>query len=208
MAVVDRMGDASELQAGDLDKTLDRQTRHYEDSWVLAIHVLSSTGRILAHGADKAWVFLLRTPEMIEDGIRALLANGLGTSRVQKKGIQLAGSSMTFNPDLLFDSRTAVGDVKYKISKGDWDRTDVNQVITFAEAFGASAAAILRFRNRATRQMTDVIVGKKLLSELTWSMEEQADAFEAGKRFLADTRAWLERVKIRSSELEPARPHE
>src|SRR4030095_3584780 len=48
MTVLDRMGDASELQAGDAEKTLDRQTRHYEDAWVLASHVLSSTGRVLA----------------------------------------------------------------------------------------------------------------------------------------------------------------
>jgi 5-methylcytosine-specific restriction enzyme subunit McrC len=195
MTVLDRMGDASELQAGDTEKILDRQTRHYEDAWVLASHVMSSTGRVLAHGPDKAWAFLLRTPEMVEDGIRALLAKGLGLSRVQKRGIQLAGSSMTFNPDLLFDYGTAVGDVKYKLSKGDWDRPDVNQAITFAEAFGASSAAILRFRYPGTPKLADAIIGKKLLSELTWVVSDQSDPVAIGERLLDDTRAWLERAR-------------
>jgi hypothetical protein len=137
---------------------------------------------------------------MVEDGIRGLLAKGLGVSRVQKRGIQLAGSSMTFNPDLLFDHGLAVGDVKYKISGGDWDRPDLNQAITFAEAFGSSEAAIFRFRSPATSQVPEALIGRKRLSELTWITGEEYDPVEIGERLLEDTRVWLERVKLRSSE--------
>lgn len=199
MALLDRTGEAADLQPGDTEQALQRQTRHYEDAWVLALHVLSSTGRTLAHGPNKAWTFLFRTPDMVEDGIRGLLVGGLGSSRVQKRGIQLAGSSMTFNPDLLFDRGLAVGDVKYKISGGDWDRPDLNQAITFAEAFGASEAAIVRFRNPGTAKVPEAMIGKKRLSEITWPLDQEFSPVESGERLLDDTRSWLERVTLRSS---------
>ena len=39
---------------------------------------------------------------------------------------------MTFNPDLVFDNGLAVGHVKYKLSTGEWDRTDPYKVLAFA----------------------------------------------------------------------------
>ena len=83
----------------------------------LARHILRHVGRHLAAGSDAAWSFLLRTPEMVEARDLGVLADRLGPARVWKGHLQLPGSTLTFNPDLVFDAAQAVGDVKYKLSR-------------------------------------------------------------------------------------------
>ena len=199
MAIVHRTGDAGDLRPGDTGAVLDRRTRHYADAWALALHVLAATGRTLSSGAQKAWTFLLRTPELVEDGVRSVLEEGLGQSRVQKKGMQLAESSMTFNPDLLFDQGLAVGDVKYKLSDGQWAsaRGDFEQAVTFAEAFGVSEAAVFRFRVAETAKAPPIRIGQKTISEFTWSTEETVSPAEAGEKLVDDTGAWLAGIPLR-----------
>jgi 5-methylcytosine-specific restriction endonuclease McrBC regulatory subunit McrC len=195
IAALTRMSEVGELQADDLRVRLDRRTAHYADPWALALHVLQATGRTVAHGGEKAWGFLIRTPEMIEDGLRAILIKSLGEERVQKKGIQLAGTSLTINPDLLFDKGRAVADVKYKLSSGEWHRPDLYQVIAFAEAFRAPAAALLRFRSPGIPEMTELAVGDKLITEITWHADDRLEPGEAAHQFAAATGAWLESLR-------------
>ena len=72
-------------------------------------------------GGHYARTFLIRTPEMVEEGIRRVLQRRLGHRwRIEKKGRQLIGSSLTFNPDLVVDDGFAVADVKYKWTDKDW----------------------------------------------------------------------------------------
>lgn len=102
----------------------------------LGRNLLRWTGRSLAEGGAAAWTFLIRTPEMVEAGVRSVLAERLGPGTVRKEGRQLVGSTLTFNPDLVFGGpAVAVGDVKYKLAGGDWDRSDLYQVVAFATAF-------------------------------------------------------------------------
>ena len=53
----------------------------------------------------------IRTPEMVERGLLGILVDHLGPARVWKGHHQLAGSTLTFNPDLVFDGGRAIGDV-------------------------------------------------------------------------------------------------
>ena len=112
-------------------------------AWMLARRVLRSAGRSLMGGGELMWTFLIRTPELIEDGVRSVLQEALGTSVVMKKRQPLAGSELTFNPDLRFFGNRAVGDVKYKLRAGDWNRADLYQVLSFAAGLRCFHAAIV-----------------------------------------------------------------
>jgi hypothetical protein len=189
--LITRLDDVGELQPGDLAARLDRRTSHYGIASGLALHVLRHLGRHLTHRSDAAWTFLIRTPELVEAGIRALLADELGSARVTKEGRQLVGSSLTFNPDLVFDSGAAVGDVKYKLSRGDWNRADLYQTIAFAEAFGSNRGVVVRFRHPGIAAAPDLLVGKKSIHEVTWVADDSIPAAEAGRKMAKDVAAWI-----------------
>ena len=70
--------DVGELRTDDLLASTDRRTGHYADAIALARNLLWSTGRSLSSGSTSAWTFLIRTPEMVEAGIRSVLAERLG----------------------------------------------------------------------------------------------------------------------------------
>ncbi|MGI8534070.1 MAG: 5-methylcytosine restriction system specificity protein McrC, partial [Candidatus Limnocylindrales bacterium] len=80
----DHLADVGELRPDDLLATTDRRTGHYADAVALARSLLRSTGRSLSAGGAAAWTFLIRTPEMVEAGIRAVLAERLGARMVRK----------------------------------------------------------------------------------------------------------------------------
>jgi hypothetical protein len=49
--------------------------------------MLMGLSRSLAHGDSVAWTFLIRTPELVEEGVRRVLAQGLaGEFKVEKRG--------------------------------------------------------------------------------------------------------------------------
>lgn len=63
---------------------------------------------------------MIRTPEAIEAGIRAILRAGLLPEvQVRKYGTTLVPKNMQIEPDLRFDPLMAVGDVKYKTYGAD-----------------------------------------------------------------------------------------
>jgi len=186
-----RMEDVGEIQLGDWRVRTDRRSGHYADALALGRHVLLGQGRTLAHGSDLAWSFLIRTPEMVESGIRAVLAGALGPDRVTKVGRAATGATLTFNPDLVFDGGRAIGDVKYKLSRGDWDRQDLNQVVTFAEAFRTDAAALIRFRSSSVAGRPDLRVGDTVVRELTWLADADLAPTEAADNLAKAVAKWL-----------------
>jgi hypothetical protein len=62
----------------------------------------ASLGRLPTHGGNVGWTFLIRTPEPVENALRLFLDKALPSSAIQKKGLQLTGTSLTLNPDLVF----------------------------------------------------------------------------------------------------------
>jgi len=72
-----RLAEVGELRPGDVYSSPERRSAHYAISLQLARHVLAATGRTVAAGPAPAWTFLIRTPELIEDAVRAILWRGL-----------------------------------------------------------------------------------------------------------------------------------
>lgn len=185
------MEDVGTLEPADLEVPPDRRAGHYVDALQLARHILQLLGRTLSEGRSTAWTFLIRTPDVVESGIRTVLARSIGPNRVTKEGRQATGSTLTFNPDLVFDRGVAVGDVKYKMAAGEWARADLYQVIAFAEAFRTNVASIVRFRRPTTAPMTDVVVGETWIREVTWLADGDLDPPEAATMLGRDISDWL-----------------
>lgn len=197
LAWLDGVGD---LELFDLTVEIDRRTRHYDGPVRLARHILRHVGRHLTGGAEASWSFLIRTPEMVEQGLRAALADRLGPARVRKGHLQLAGSTLTFNPDLVFDGGRAIGDVKYKLSRGEWDRADLYEVIAFAEAYRASQGLILRFREPGVPAIADLAVGAKTVHEVAWAADPSVDPIDAANAVADEVAQWLgDRVQLLSA---------
>lgn len=66
-----------ELRPRDISAAIERCTAFYSDALMLATNVLQGRGRDLQAGESLGWTFLLRTPEMVEEGIRSILQKGL-----------------------------------------------------------------------------------------------------------------------------------
>jgi hypothetical protein len=142
-----RMEDVGRLRPGDLRVTLDRRTAHCRDALSLARNVLANLRRTLAHGEEDVWTFLIRTPELVEAGIRNELKRRFdGSIDIRKEMIPLGGGTMSVAPDLIFGSIDAIGDAKYKLSGGRWLRSDLYEVVAFATAANTNRACVVGFR--------------------------------------------------------------
>lgn len=193
-SVLSRMDGVGEFSRADLVATVDRRMAHYRDALSLAAQILQSKSRSLGHGDSQAWAFLMRTPDVVESGIRSLLASRLSPAHsVEKRGITLSGSSMTINPDLVFDGGRAVGDVKYKNGGASWSRPDLYQSIAFAEAFESAESAIIDFVDGAAVR-SPVIVGAKTIHHFLWRTDISPEA--AVESLTMSVGQWLERLAV------------
>jgi 5-methylcytosine-specific restriction enzyme subunit McrC len=202
-----RMASIGPLHPSDAVARLDRRTAHYEDALGLARHVLGLEGRAFYHGTAAAWAFLIRTPEAVEDGIRVILAQSLGPQgRVEKRGLRLIGTTMTLNPDLVFGGSLAVADVKYKLTSGEWDRSDLYQLVAFATGFRVRHAAVISFRSPRSDQPPVVRIGDVRIAQLAWPADIELPAVQAAEDLCGATARWLERVEALASYKTEARP--
>ena len=187
------MDEIGELQESDLRVVVDLRSRYYSDALALARAVLSGVGRSLVAGRGAAWTFLLRTPELVEAGIRQILVEEFGSDVVHKRGLEI-GRSLTVNPDLVFTGRSAVADVKYKLAPRTWseDRADLYQAVAFADAFEARAAGIVRFHTEPGPGLGRLQYSKNVeVTELPWHAWGGLEPEDAGRALVASCRAWL-----------------
>ena len=185
-----RMDDVGSLQLDDLRATVDRRTVSYRDPILLARHILQAQGRALAEGDVAARAFLIHTPDLVEEGIRTILATGMrDLVRVHKRGKQLVGSSMTINPDLRFDP-CAVGDVKYKMNWAAWGRSDLYQSVAFAVGFECNRAVVVSFCNDDRDELPQIQVGDVTVGHLQWRASPGIDCREAEGLLVSSARAW------------------
>jgi hypothetical protein len=185
-----RLEDVGAMRHGDLRTELDRRSSYYSSAFVLARHVLTATGRTIQAGRENAWTFLIRTPELIEEALRAILKDGLAhLMSVEKRGRQLAGSTMRLYPDLVLGS-TAVGDVKYKILGGEWYRPDLYQLVTFATGFKSPDAALIGFAPHGEAPPR-VGVGDVSLVALAWDVAPDTPPASSASKLVSRTEDWL-----------------
>ncbi len=185
-----RFDEVSSLRPGDMRVLITPATAYYSNSLDLARTLLNGAARHLDVGGEVAWAFLLRTPEAIEAGVRAVLQVGLQPDvEVEKRGIALLPSTKTLNPDLVF-STGAIGDVKYKLHGNDWNTADLYQAVAFATGFRARQAAVIDFSAASTAHPS-LRVGDVIVTNLSWPASPALSADEASAVLVSSVREWL-----------------
>jgi 5-methylcytosine-specific restriction enzyme subunit McrC len=193
--VAGRMQTVGRLIAADRHARVCRLTLAYSRALPLARLVLEHGGVSTKVGSCEGRAFLLRTPELIEDGLRRIMASGLEEFEVRKQRLILEGSGVSMNPDLVFESGLAVGDVKYKYLKRDWDTSSLYQVVAFSAGFRASHCAILGFSAASRGELPrDVTVGGIAVKAFAWNVAVGAAPEESEARLLGEVRDWLLRA--------------
>lgn len=186
-----RLQGVSKLKASDHHVRADRRSGYYADAVALAKALLTGAARQLTQGGQRSWTFLLRTPPLVEDGLRAVLTTELANqAKITKKGIGIPGTSLTLNPDLVVSGR-AIADVKYKLAESTWRRPDLYQVVTFCEGFGVTDGAMIDF-GYGTPALESLAIGRVTVSHLRWDTSPGMAPEEATLRLATHFRRWLD----------------
>jgi hypothetical protein len=174
----------------DYQVALDRETRHYETPLRLGRQVLANTGRNLSAGEADAWTFLVRTPLAVQAGLHALIHSSLPELRVRPRSIQVPGLG-TLNPDLVVgEYPLAVADIKYKADDPSWNRSDVYEVVAFAEGTGVERAAIIRFRTDDVGLLPPIQLGRIHVHDLVWRAGRGHEPEASAAEFITDFADW------------------
>lgn len=186
--VTGQMDGVGDLRSSDTLAAPDRLTSSYLPAWQFALHILRAAGRGLDAGSERGWTFLIRTPDMIEEGLRRIIADEFAAAvKVTKRRLFLSGSHHSLTPDLCF-GQSAVGDVKYKLWSGDWDRADLYQLVTFATGFGVTQGLRVGFRH-GHLDRARVNVGPVSIQTCDWPCLV-SDPQEAELQFRAHVQTW------------------
>ena len=182
------------LQHGDLAVKTDRRSRHYVEALDLSLRVLGPVGANVFAGAGYGRTFLIPTPGLMEEGLRAVLADGLSPVSV-KAGKKVVSRSPFFsvNPDLVFNNGVITGDVKYKVASPMWVRSDVAQAALFASSFQASAALITTFSNTSRIADLEMQLGDLLVKRIIWCADADLDPVEVETDFIDRVRQFVSR---------------
>lgn len=183
-----RFDDVGPLRPDDLRTRVDRHVKRYDEAIALARNLIRGVGRGLEVGQSRARCFLLRTPELIEAGIRDVLARELSAcTSVSPGSRQIAKTKMTLNPDLVF-GELAVGDVKYKVSN-EWIRSDVYQGVSFAVGFAVKRCALFSFAEECTASTESIEIGNISVTHFRWPT--QTTPRDAEYQMLTKVKTWL-----------------
>ncbi|WP_243495691.1 McrC family protein [Priestia aryabhattai] len=187
---------AGKLLPSDLIADTDRRSYHYKEALVLAKNILNGMGLTFKIDNLPVSAFLLPTPDIIETGIRTILAEGMSET-VEKKRFLISGclkNEIFVNPDLVFNSGEAIGDIKYKLSKAIWNREDLYQVTAFAAAADTKNAVLINFRQSTIPKLPTVKFGEILVSQCTWQVDIPCPE-KAAIQFLKDIDEWIIKFK-------------
>jgi 5-methylcytosine-specific restriction enzyme subunit McrC len=192
-----RMDDVGRLRHSDLRVVPDRLTHRYRDAIGFAKVLLRGGGTKIAHGTAQGWCFLIRTPELVEAGVREVLRRLLAAKYdVRKKGKVLLPSRLTLNPDLVFGNNLAVGDVKYKLLGSEWSRADLYQSVAFAAGYEVRSAALVGFGG-AVPLIAPIQLGQILVEPFIWDARLSSEPSQSGRRLAEDVLAFLTRASER-----------
>ncbi len=164
--------------------------RRYQRAVELARAILSHVGRDLNPGQAAAYSFLVRTPPLIEDGIREILRHGLHPSRVAAGGRVLSPSQVRSVPDLLAGDKPLTADVKYKHFGDSWNRQDLAQGVFFASSYSSPAGAVIGFSSRPSPLPT-VPVGPIAITPITWNISLTSSPEESASQLVVEVADWI-----------------
>ena len=217
---VSGMYGVQELQPNDLVVSERNLWPHYKAALSLAKQVILGNGVDLISGNTSGNAFLIRTPEIVENGIRSMLNAHFNSPVYLEKrrlSLKIAPTEMSLTPDLLFrigdyHQRNAVhserritlstGDVKYKVNRGEWDRSDLYQAIAFASAFQARSGIILTFGKPVMNSKAVLRIGEMSFSQFTWNFELNAKPEDAKLALVSDLDSYFDEIlNIQAAEL-------
>jgi 5-methylcytosine-specific restriction enzyme subunit McrC len=191
-AILSRMEDVGYLQHNDLRCQIDRLVYRYRDAIAFAKYILTSCGVQISHGLKHGWAFLIRTPDIIEAGLREVLTAKLQADwKIEKRGIQLEKSRLTLTPDLVFDRGKVVGDIKYKIADSEWLRTDLYQIVTFSAGYRTQLGLIIGFTRDAKSLPPMVKVGDILIKYFGWDARDESNPSDSSDALASALHDWL-----------------
>jgi 5-methylcytosine-specific restriction endonuclease McrBC regulatory subunit McrC len=192
-----RMDGVGPLQPYDFRTKVDRLSASYATALPLSLLVLSGLGITISVGRQIGSAFLVRTPELIEDGLRSILRDSLVGVNVAKRRLMLSDSGLSINPDLVFGDSDAIGDVKYRSLAKDWSKSDLNQIVTFATGFRSNWAALFGFSIEAASILPRKIsVGDVKAVAFSWIALETQKPEESSARLIADVSVWLRQIGL------------
>jgi 5-methylcytosine-specific restriction enzyme subunit McrC len=190
--LVYRMDTVGALRSDDRRLKPDRLTKSYIRPLALAHLILDGCGVTLSIGHLQGTAFLIRTPQIIEDGMRSIVAEGLPSIQVRKRRLLLDDSGISINPDIVFGDSLAVADVKYKYFDRDWNRNDFNQIVTFATALHCDQCALLGFTFESSFSKPSIVsVGRVKATRIGWPVGLGAQPQKIADVVTAEFGHWL-----------------
>lgn len=184
-----QMGEVGRLREHDMHVEPVNSEKDYLTVTELAKHVVRSQGRSIAGGSSASRSFLIRTPEPVEAAIRSIAKETFaGITAVEKRALSLVGAAESLNPDLVFGG-TAIGDVKYKLWNGAWQRSDLYQLVAFATGFKVTHGLRAGFTAHDVTPQT-VKVGDVELRRCDWQCHPEISPADAEAGFRARLLDW------------------
>lgn len=156
----------------------------------LAKAVIEHSGISLTDGTRSAQSFLVRTPALIEDGIRKILNRSLSPIEVRTGARILEPTTLRVKPDLLVARPPFTADVKYKKFGSMWDRRDLAQGVFFAESFRSPIAAVIGFSN-GNHLLPVVPVGRITVTPISWDISAHSSPEESAAKIIGDMFRWV-----------------
>lgn len=204
-----RFAGISQFKESDLDWRPDRSSEVWQPTFDLACRIIRATGQSIALGNSSGQSFLLRTPSIIEDGIREILSHHLSALvNVSKRPKTLIPETLSANPDLVLDSSLEsirpptvllddgfiVGDVKYKKSDGKWYRPDLSQLVFFASSYESKAGFLVNFASEIQLiKNFDAEIGNIPYRMISWDTN-LVDPAEAEAKFVDEVKEWISKT--------------
>ena len=145
-----------EYNKSDFRVKIDRNTKYYEQALVGAKNILQYIGASVQYGDTKASARLIKTPKVVESGLRYFLNQNLPNKfeleNPEKPSKLWTKEGKLREPDLIFGTPyIATGDIKYKIwsnqNQENIDISDINQSVTFAVLAEVKKTLVLGFSN-------------------------------------------------------------
>jgi hypothetical protein len=160
-------------------------------------------------GKSSGQSFLLRTPSIIEDGIREILSQHLSALvNVSKRPKTLIPETLSANPDLVLDPSSEtiklptvllddgfiVGDVKYKKSDGKWFRPDLSQLVFFASSYESKAGFLVNFASEVPPSINnDAEIGNVPYRMISWDTN-LSDPNDSEAKFVEEVKDWISEI--------------